>query len=115
VVLLSKGSSSQEGYSEFSLIVWQVLGGCNRCQMVNIDQATGLRHSQSQPLATLASYRRIEVEIFFLTVGVLNFFLGSLAYMFCKKLCIFIYLDTGLQRGLCISIMLNDPDFNCIT
>ncbi len=74
MVLLSKGSSSQEGYSEFSLIVWQVLGGCNRCQMVNIDQATGLRHSQSQPLATLASYRRVEVEIFFLTVGF--FFFG---------------------------------------
>jgi hypothetical protein len=51
-----------------------VLGGCNRCQMVNIDQATGLRHSQSQPLATLASYRRVEVEIFFLTVGF--FFFG---------------------------------------
>ncbi|CAK9863850.1 unnamed protein product [Sphagnum jensenii] len=42
-----------------------VLGGCNRCQMVNIDQATGFHHSQSQPLATLASYRRVEGKITF--------------------------------------------------
>lgn len=41
----------------------QVVGGCNRCQMVNIDQSSGLRES-NQPLATLASYRRHKVSVY---------------------------------------------------
>lgn len=41
-----------------------VVGGCNRCQMVNIDQSTGLCET-NQPLATLASYRRRKGQITF--------------------------------------------------
>lgn len=41
-----------------------VLGGCNRCQMINIDPQTGLQ-SKNEPLATLASYRRIKGKILF--------------------------------------------------
>lgn len=41
-----------------------VVGGCNRCQMVNIDQITGLKET-NQPLATLASYRRRKGHITF--------------------------------------------------
>lgn len=43
---------------------FRVVGGCNRCQMVNIDQSSGLRES-NQPLATLASYRRHKGQITF--------------------------------------------------
>lgn len=41
-----------------------VLGGCNRCQMINIDPQTGLQ-SKNEPLATLASYRHIKGKILF--------------------------------------------------
>eukprot|EP01018_Ginkgo_biloba_P031481 Gb_30425 [translate_table: standard] len=41
-----------------------VLGGCNRCQMINIDPQTGLP-SKSEPLSTLASYRRVKGKILF--------------------------------------------------
>ncbi|KAI5332642.1 hypothetical protein L3X38_022771 [Prunus dulcis] len=42
------------------------LGGCNRCQMINIvhDEA-GLLQRSNEPLATLASYRRMKGKIFF--------------------------------------------------
>lgn len=42
------------------------LGGCNRCQMINIvhDEA-GLLQKSNEPLATLASYRRMKGKIFF--------------------------------------------------
>lgn len=41
-----------------------VLGGCNRCQMINIDPQTGFQR-KGEPLATLASYRRIKGKILF--------------------------------------------------
>ncbi|KAJ4975209.1 hypothetical protein NE237_000315 [Protea cynaroides] len=41
------------------------LGGCNRCQMVNLDPQTGKVHHSKEPLATLASYRRVKGRIFF--------------------------------------------------
>lgn len=41
-----------------------VLGGCNRCQMINFDPETGIS-SKNEPLATLASYRRIKGKILF--------------------------------------------------
>jgi hypothetical protein len=77
-----------------------VLGGCNRCQMVNIDQATGFRHSQSQPLATLASYRRVEVEIFFLTVGFFFSFFGPWLISFARNY-VFLYIWTLGCKGDC--------------
>lgn len=42
-----------------------VLGGCNRCQMINIDQTTGRPQEGSNPLLTLASYRRFKGKILF--------------------------------------------------
>lgn len=41
------------------------LGGCNRCQMINIDQETGQMLNSREPLATLASYRRVQGKILF--------------------------------------------------
>ncbi|KAL6314879.1 hypothetical protein AAG906_029096 [Vitis piasezkii] len=37
------------------------LGGCNRCQMINLDNQAGQVQKSTEPLATLASYRRIKV------------------------------------------------------
>ncbi|EFJ25003.1 hypothetical protein SELMODRAFT_173762 [Selaginella moellendorffii] len=42
-----------------------VLGGCNRCQMITIDQRTGAKNPSMEPLATLASYRRTKGKILF--------------------------------------------------
>ncbi|GLJ52600.1 hypothetical protein SUGI_1119500 [Cryptomeria japonica] len=41
-----------------------VLGGCNRCRMINFDPETGIS-SKNEPLATLASYRRMKGKILF--------------------------------------------------
>ncbi|RWW12961.1 hypothetical protein GW17_00023354 [Ensete ventricosum] len=38
----------------------QSLGGCNRCQMINLDQQSGQLRRAKEPLATLASYRRVQ-------------------------------------------------------
>lgn len=40
---------------------FQSLGGCNRCQMINLDQQSGQVRKLKEPLATLASYRRVQV------------------------------------------------------
>ncbi|WOL18951.1 molybdenum cofactor sulfurase isoform X2 [Canna indica] len=41
------------------------LGGCNRCQMINIDQQSEQLQKSKEPLATLASYRRVKGKILF--------------------------------------------------
>ncbi|XP_010272265.1 PREDICTED: molybdenum cofactor sulfurase isoform X4 [Nelumbo nucifera] len=41
------------------------LGGCNRCQMINIDHHTGKAQRSKEPLATLASFRRLKGKITF--------------------------------------------------
>ncbi|XP_022734956.1 molybdenum cofactor sulfurase-like isoform X8 [Durio zibethinus] len=41
------------------------LGGCNRCQMINFYHQTGQVKKTSEPLATLASYRRVKGKILF--------------------------------------------------
>ncbi|XP_021738429.1 molybdenum cofactor sulfurase-like isoform X3 [Chenopodium quinoa] len=41
------------------------LGGCNRCQMINFDHQSEQVHKTSEPLATLASYRRVKGRILF--------------------------------------------------
>ncbi|XP_042407238.1 molybdenum cofactor sulfurase-like isoform X2 [Zingiber officinale] len=41
------------------------LGGCSRCQMINIDQQSGQLLRSKEPLATLASYRRVQGRILF--------------------------------------------------
>ncbi|KAL5545083.1 hypothetical protein UlMin_008867 [Ulmus minor] len=41
------------------------LGGCNRCHMINIFHEAGQVKKSTEPLATLASYRRIKGKILF--------------------------------------------------
>ncbi|XP_016180066.1 molybdenum cofactor sulfurase isoform X3 [Arachis ipaensis] len=41
------------------------LGGCNRCQMINFSQNAGKVQKSNEPLATLASYRRVKGKILF--------------------------------------------------
>ncbi|XP_009361810.2 molybdenum cofactor sulfurase isoform X1 [Pyrus x bretschneideri] len=41
------------------------LGGCNRCQMINIVHEAGQVQKSNEPLATLASYRRAKGKILF--------------------------------------------------
>ncbi|KAL2928144.1 Molybdenum cofactor sulfurase [Bienertia sinuspersici] len=54
------------------------LGGCNRCQMINIDHKSERVHKTSEPLATLASYRRAKGRILFgILLRIENFSLGN--------------------------------------
>lgn len=41
------------------------LGGCNRCQMINMTSTGGTVQRSNEPLATLASYRRLKGKIYF--------------------------------------------------
>ncbi|KAL9409896.1 hypothetical protein AB3S75_048173 [Citrus x aurantiifolia] len=41
------------------------LGGCNRCQMINFTHKDGQVQKSKEPLATLASYRRLKGKILF--------------------------------------------------
>ncbi|XP_020238282.1 molybdenum cofactor sulfurase isoform X3 [Cajanus cajan] len=41
------------------------LGGCNRCQMINFTLNAGQVQKSNEPLATLASYRRVKGKILF--------------------------------------------------
>ncbi|KAK9150975.1 hypothetical protein Syun_009284 [Stephania yunnanensis] len=41
------------------------IGGCNRCEMINVDPQTGQRPKSKEPLATLASFRRVKGKILF--------------------------------------------------
>lgn len=50
-------------WSQFLLwCVSQSLGGCNRCQMINISNESGQVKKSNEPLTTLASYRRVKVK-----------------------------------------------------
>ena len=40
----------------------QSIGGCNRCQMINVVHKAGGVQKTNEPLATLASYRRVKVS-----------------------------------------------------
>ncbi|XP_057765284.1 molybdenum cofactor sulfurase [Salvia miltiorrhiza] len=60
------------------------LGGCNRCQMINMTSADGTVQRSNEPLATLASYRRLKGKIYF---GIL------------LRLCDFIDQDTWISVG----------------
>lgn len=42
--------------------VMQSLGGCNRCQMINLNSQGGELQQSNEPLATLAAYRRAKVS-----------------------------------------------------
>ncbi|KAH9646372.1 Molybdenum cofactor sulfurase [Citrus sinensis] len=41
------------------------IGGCNRCQMINFTHKDGQVQKSNEPLATLASYRRLKGKILF--------------------------------------------------
>ncbi|KAF5730824.1 molybdenum cofactor sulfurase [Tripterygium wilfordii] len=41
------------------------IGGCNRCQMINFAHQAGQVQKSNEPLATLASYRRVKGKILF--------------------------------------------------
>ncbi|KAK1440121.1 hypothetical protein QVD17_05946 [Tagetes erecta] len=41
------------------------LGGCNRCQMINLNYQAGEVEKSNEPLATLAAYRRAKGKILF--------------------------------------------------
>ncbi|GMY33370.1 molybdenum cofactor sulfurase isoform X2, partial [Fagus crenata] len=41
------------------------IGGCNRCQMINVVHKAGGVQKSNEPLATLASYRRVKGKILF--------------------------------------------------
>lgn len=45
------------------LLYYQSLGGCNRCQMINIVHGSGQVLRSNEPLATLATYRRVKVSM----------------------------------------------------
>lgn len=45
--------------------IFMSLGGCNRCQMINLSPQEGRMIKSREPLATLASYRRVKGKIFF--------------------------------------------------
>ncbi|KAF6136978.1 hypothetical protein GIB67_030742 [Kingdonia uniflora] len=46
------------------------LGGCNRCQMINLNRRTGQATTLKEPLATLASFRRVKGKFLFGSVEV---------------------------------------------
>ncbi|KAF5179122.1 Molybdenum cofactor sulfurase [Thalictrum thalictroides] len=43
-------------------------GGCNRCEMINLDPRSGQMQKSKEPLATLASFRRVKGKILFGTL-----------------------------------------------
>lgn len=49
-------------FSSFWMVHVQSMGGCNRCQMINLYQNSGQVLKSKEPLATLASYRRKKVS-----------------------------------------------------
>ncbi|CAL1391251.1 unnamed protein product [Linum trigynum] len=53
-------TSLQIGNAHFTSI-----GGCNRCQMINLGHQSGQVQRTKEPLATLASYRRVKGKILF--------------------------------------------------
>ncbi|XP_031275116.1 molybdenum cofactor sulfurase-like isoform X1 [Pistacia vera] len=64
------------------------LGGCNRCQMINFVHKDGQVQKSNEPLATLASYRRVKGKILF---GIL------LKYDMADKLDSSSYLEVGQE------------------
>ncbi|KAL1556065.1 Molybdenum cofactor sulfurase [Salvia divinorum] len=60
------------------------LGGCNRCHMINMTSTAGTVQRSNEPLATLASYRRLKGKIYF---GIL------------LRLCDFIDQDAWISVG----------------
>lgn len=56
-------SNNTDKYSSSTTL--KTLGPCRRCQMVTIDQTTGVREAQGEPFATLAKTRRWDGKVWF--------------------------------------------------
>lgn len=58
---------AEDGWSNLNIggKYFTSLGGCNRCQMININAEAGEVQRFSEPLATLAGYRRAKGKILF--------------------------------------------------
>jgi hypothetical protein len=110
-----------KGFIITGRLLWIFVGcmaGARRLQPVSNGEHRPSHWFPSQSESTTGNFGFLSQgwgRDFLLDSWVFFFCFWSLAYIFCKTLCVVIYLDTGLQRWLCISIMLNDPDFNHIT
>ncbi|XP_021895912.1 molybdenum cofactor sulfurase isoform X2 [Carica papaya] len=90
-LLISGGEPySEDGWTNLKIgnNYFTSLGGCNRCQMVNSVYQAGKVWKSRDPLATLASYRRVKGKILF---GIL------LKYHFCTEFAL--ETDSWLQVG----------------
>ncbi|XP_021288794.1 molybdenum cofactor sulfurase isoform X2 [Herrania umbratica] len=58
---------AEDGWRNFKIgdTYFTSLGGCNRCQMINFYHQMGQVKKTNEPLATLASYRRVKGKILF--------------------------------------------------
>ncbi len=110
-----------KGFIITGRLLWIFVGcmaGARRLQPVSNGEHRPSHWFPSQSESTTGNFGFLSQgwgRDFLLDSWVYFFCFWSLAYIFCKTLCVVIYLDTALQRWLCISIMLNDPDFNHIT
>ncbi|KAK7292490.1 hypothetical protein RIF29_08271 [Crotalaria pallida] len=57
----------EDGWRDIRIgnVYFRSIGGCNRCQVINIAQIAGQVQKSKEPLATLASYRRVKGKILF--------------------------------------------------
>lgn len=57
----------EDGWSDIRIgnKYFRSLGGCNRCQVINLTLNAGQVQKSKEPLATLASYRRVKGRILF--------------------------------------------------
>ncbi|XP_059284298.1 molybdenum cofactor sulfurase isoform X1 [Lycium ferocissimum] len=67
LVISSGEPYAEDGWSHLNIggKYFLSLGGCNRCQMININPEAGEVQRLSEPLATLAGYRRAKGKILF--------------------------------------------------
>ncbi|KAL7130624.1 hypothetical protein ABFS83_13G147100 [Erythranthe nasuta] len=58
---------SEDGWTNLQIgeRIFTSVGGCNRCQMINTTFLGGSVQRSNEPLATLASYRRLKGKIYF--------------------------------------------------
>ncbi|KAG6405172.1 hypothetical protein SASPL_132758 [Salvia splendens] len=67
------------------------LGGCNRCHMINMTSTAGTVQRSNEPLATLASYRRLKI--------VVPMSQGKIYFGILLRLCDFIDKDAWISVG----------------
>ncbi|XP_042007194.1 molybdenum cofactor sulfurase-like isoform X2 [Salvia splendens] len=67
------------------------LGGCNRCHMINMTSTAGTVQRSNEPLATLASYRRLKIAV--------PMSQGKIYFGILLRLCDFIDQDAWISVG----------------